>query len=70
MNYKNWRKSTYQSFDDPTECTEFLLLCNRCQTELEEHEKNNELGECNECIEEQEEETKNVLLYSYLNKIN
>jgi len=54
MNYKNWRKATYKSFDDPTECTEFLLLCNRCQTELKDHEENNESSECNECIEEEE----------------
>tara|TARA_Y100000401_G_scaffold27483_1_gene19719 strand:+ start:3183 stop:3431 length:249 start_codon:yes stop_codon:yes gene_type:complete len=58
MNFteSQWIRGTYSQYTDPTECTEFVVLCNRCQGELEEYEMNNEMGECNECIEEQEEE--------------
>tara|TARA_R100000734_G_scaffold1438_1_gene1525 strand:+ start:919 stop:1125 length:207 start_codon:yes stop_codon:yes gene_type:complete len=56
LNFYNWNKATYQSKQDPTDCTEFVILCKRCQGELEEHEINNDMGECNECIEEQEQE--------------
>ena len=56
LNFYNWNKATYQSKQDPTECNEFVVLCKRCQGELEEYEINNDMGECNECIEEQEQE--------------
>ena len=58
MNFteSQWIRGTYSQYTDPTECTEFVVLCKRCQGELEEYEMNNDMGECNECIEEQEEE--------------
>ena len=58
MNFtqSQWIKGTYSQYTDPTECTEFVTLCENCQSELEDWEINDYEDTCWECVEEMEED--------------
>lgn len=49
---EKWIRGTYQGYTDPTECTEFVTLCENCQSELEDWEIADYEDTCRECVEE------------------
>lgn len=59
MNYYNWRRSTYQNFEDPTEYNHHERYCNMC--DIAESKTYFIEGECicQDCKEEEEQENIN-----------
>ena len=49
MNYANWIKATYQSFDDPRENTTENECCTECGNELEMYEGDMLCYSCKVC---------------------
>lgn len=59
MNYNDWKRGTYQNFEDPTEYNETQRYCIICNIEEDRTYFVEDTLICEDCCKEEEEEETN-----------
>ena len=55
MNFNNWKRSTHQNYDNPTECNQKERYCEICDIEESKTYFIEDTNICQDCKEEEEE---------------